>query len=100
MNELDIFSKAALADSFLIMGETIQYKSQDIPAIVSDVRVTEDLIDGGILEKRGIKIVIQKLNFVIPLVGEKVIYNAKPYRIIESAEDNISWELTADTDAK
>ena len=100
MNQFDIFTKAALEQSFLIMGETIQYKTQDIPAIVSDVKITEDLIDGGIMEKRGIKVVIEKTAFIIPAVGEKIIYNAKPFRVIESAEDSVSWELTCDTSDK
>ena len=95
----DLLTKA-LADSISVMGETIQYKSQEIPAIVSDVRITEELMDGGVLEKRAIKIVIQKLNFVLPTVGEKLIYNGKGYRVLEVTEDNISWELTCDTDSK
>lgn len=97
MNLLDTFTKSALDLSFEVMGETIQYKTQDIPAIVSDVKVTEELMDGGILEKRGIKIVIKKENWIIPAVGEKIIYSAKAFRVIESSEDNISWELTAET---
>ncbi len=100
MNAFNELNAQALAESISFIGENIQYKLQDIPAIVGDIRITEDLMDGGILEKRAIKVVIQQLNFVIPNVGEKIIYSGKGYRVLEVSEDSISWELVCDTDAK
>lgn len=100
MNDFEQLTEQALSETIGVIGETIQFKDEDIPAIVSEIRVTEELIDGGILEKRGIKIVLKKSNFNIPAVGEKVIYSGRAYRIIEINHDSVSWELVADTDAK
>jgi len=99
MNIFDTFIADALNESFDIIGETINYKSKTIPAIVGDIRVTETLLDGGILEKRGIKIIIKKDELMIPAIGEKLIYNGQAFRVLELSSDAVSYELTCDTDA-
>lgn len=99
-NPFDLLNESALTEAFSIFGETINYKSKDIPAIVSSIQITESFEDGGIMQKRGAKFILKKDTFTIPVVGEKIIYNGKAYRILEVNQDAISYELSCDTDAK
>lgn len=100
--ELENLLNVGMNESFNILAESIAFKGKTIAAIVSDIRVTEELMDGGILEKRAIKVLIQKTDFTIPKVGEKFLYNGKSFRVLELNEDVacVSWELIADSSDK
>jgi hypothetical protein len=100
MSDFNDFNTTALDACYEVLGEPIQYKGTDILAIVSDVTMTEELMDGGILQKRGIKVVIKDTQAVIPEIGEKLFYQAKAYRVLEVSKDNLAYELTCETDAK
>lgn len=100
MNEFNSFSLSALNEASGIIGDIISYKSTEYICIVSDITITEELLDGGLFQKRGIKIILSKDENINPAVGEKIIYIGKAYRILEVSKDLISWELTADTDSK
>jgi hypothetical protein len=100
MSDFNDFNSMALDASYEVLGEPVQYKGGDILAIVSDVTMTEELMDGGIMQKRGIKVVIKDTISVIPEIGEKLFYQAKAYRVLEVSKDNLAYELTCETDAK
>jgi hypothetical protein len=100
MSDFNDLNSAALEDVFGVIGEKVQYKLQDIDAIVSDITMTEELMDGGILQKRGIKVVLKNVEAVIPQVGEKIFYAAKAFRVLDISQDSLAYELTCETDAK
>jgi hypothetical protein len=100
MNDFQSLCQVALNESCNLISDTINYKSEDLTCIVSDVKITEELLDGGLMEKRGIKITLPKDESLIPLVGDKLIYLGKSYRIMEVSSDYISWDILCDTDSK
>lgn len=100
MSEFTDFNSMALDSCYEVLGEPIQYKGSDILAIVSDITMTEELMDGGIRQNRGIKVVIKDTQAIIPQVGEKLHYQTKAFRVLEVSKDNLAYELTCETDAK
>jgi hypothetical protein len=99
-NMFDDFGKEALDTALGVIGEAIQFNTKTITAAISDVNITEELMDGGLLEKRGLKVVLALSESAVPAVGNKILYKGKGYRVIDVSEDSISYTLTCDTDAK
>lgn len=86
--------------AYEVLGEKVQYKTMDLYAIVSDVTYTEDLLDGGVRQDRGVKIVIKDTQGWTPAVGDVVFYGAEGYRVIEVSKDILAYELTCETNSK
>jgi len=102
MNE--IFSSLmndGLAEAMEMMGETVSIGGKTINAIVSNTEFAEDLLDGGLLSKRGITAVVAFDDLAeMPAVGSKIGYNGFSYRIKGIVPDAFSFEIQAESDSK
>jgi hypothetical protein len=100
MSEFDEILSTAFDETLNFIGETILHKGVSYKACVNSIEFTEELLEGGILSKRGITAVISHSPFLSLKVGDKIIYRGKGFRILEIGEDSISYELKCETDSK
>lgn len=98
MNDFDTLLVRALDETVSFLGDTVLLGEVSCSAVVSDATFDEMLMDGGILKKRGLSVVIPKTPYLFPAIGQKLVYSGRNYRVSELSEDNVSFELTCLTD--
>lgn len=100
MESFEDLMTSALNETVAFIGTNIVYRGKTFKAVVNAVTFDEELLEGGLLSKRGISVVIPIASTDYPTVGEKLLHKGKAFRIVEIKEDEISFEVICETSSK
>ena len=99
MNLDDILADA-FDETIQFIGEPLQYKGKTVKGVGRSVQFAEDLMEGGLLAKRGMLISVKIGSIPFPTVGDTLLFKGKGFRIVEVVEDNLCYDITCETSAK
>jgi hypothetical protein len=84
-----------LSDS--LYSESLTINGVSLVANVSELKAENQLTNGGFVYTYGLRIVINKAKNIVPVIGQTVVYNSKPYRILTVESDIVSITVTCDS---
>lgn len=93
MSDFFAVNKAALKASASVMGQTFSIGAARYTGVISELSAKDTLAIGGFDASVVAQIVVAKVGFTAPAIGEKVQYNSVTRRVVAIDEDPICYTL-------